>query len=360
MSLFKKIFSSKESSPKVPKGFFSIKVAAVTQITEDTVEVQLDIPENLKNDFKFIPGQYLNFSIQINGKEERRSYSICSAKNELLSVAIKEIENGKISSWFNHELKAGDSLFVAHPSGNFLLKEEKTVVGIAAGSGITPILAYAKAIEADSNKSMHLFYGNKNEKNIPFKSAIDGLKSIKTKYYLSQEEKDGFGHGRINKESFISELKANLELLKSDGFFICGPEDMIFEIKDVLTEFGVDESKIHYELFTTPTKQHSESKVVESNFVGMSRVKVILEDETFEFELDAKGRTILEKVDIEGADAPYSCRGGVCSTCKGKILKGQATMTLNYSLTEKEVEEGYILTCQAHPASEELIITYDI
>lgn len=360
MSIFKKLFGSKENEPKTPKGFHSLTVAAISKITEDTVEVQLEVPSELTSSFQFTPGQYLNFSVQVNGKEERRSYSICSGKDEKLALAVKEIENGKVSHWFNHDVKAGDALFVAPPSGNFTLKDEQTIVGIAAGSGITPILAFAKAIEASSSKTMHLFFGNKNEKNIPYKSVIDGFNRVTTRYYLSQEEKANFGYGRITKESFIAEIKQNLALLKADGFFICGPEDMIFSVKEALTEFGVDGSKIHYELFTTPTKQHEESKTVVSNFTGTSKVQVILEGESFDFELDAKGRTILEKVDMEGADAPYSCRGGVCSTCKAKVLKGQATMKLNYSLTDKEVEEGYILTCQAHPASEELIVTYDI
>ena len=360
MSLFKKIFSKKDTSTKVPKGYHVLTIANVSKLVADTVEIQLNVPETLKKDFQFIPGQYLNFSIFIDGKEQRRSYSICSGPNELLAVAVKQIDKGIVSSWFNHSAAEGDELFVAPPHGNFTFTSEKNIVSVAAGSGITPIMAISKAIESSLDTKMQLFYGNRNQSSTVYKSVLDELKNTQTTYFLTQESVEGCENGRITKDSFTALIKKNLDLLKADGFFICGPEDMIFEVKDVLTLFGVPASKIHFELFTTPTHHQGESHVTTSNFGGTSQVKVIIDDEEFDFELAAKGKTILEKVDTEGADAPYSCRGGVCSTCKAKVLKGKATMDLNYSLTDKDIEDGFILTCQAHPASEELIVTYDI
>lgn len=362
MSLFKKLFGKGEStkSSKAPKGYYIVSIAKITKLSTDTVEVQLSIPENLKENFSYSPGQYLNFAISVNGKEERRSYSICSGKNEPLAVAVKAIDKGIVSGWFNKTALEGQEIFVASPQGHFTTKNEKSIVAVAAGSGITPIMSIAKSIEASSDMNMHLFFGNKTVENTIYKSTIDGFRNTKTTYFLSQEQQEGFQKGRITKESFTEQIKANLELLKADGFYICGPEDMIFDVKDALKLFGVADEKIHFELFTTPTHHQEESHTKTSDFTGKSKVKVIIDDEAYEFELDAKGKTILEKADAEGADAPYSCRGGVCSTCKAKVINGKAVMDLNYSLTDKEIEDGYVLTCQAHPASEEVTLTYDV
>ena len=359
MGLFKKRVKKEEKS-STPKGHHVLTIETINHLTSDTVEIQLNVPSELASIFRFIPGQYLNFSIEINGKEERRSYSICSGKNESLAVAVKKIEKGIVSNWFKNSAVVGQEIYVTPPNGNFVLSKEINIVAIAAGSGITPILAIAKEIEASEDGKMTLFYGNKTENNIVFKSTLDGLKNTSVHHYLSQEEKEGCVHGRITKESFTEALKANLNLLKADGFYICGPEDLIFDMRDTLKLFGVAEEKIHFELFTTPTHHTKESHLPTSNFTGNSKVTVLIEGEEFKFDLEAKGKTILEKADKEGADVPYSCRGGVCSTCKAKVLSGKAVMDINYSLTDKEIEEGFILTCQSHPASDELTVTYDV
>ncbi len=361
MSLFKKLFSKSDSkaTSKAPKGYFELSISKLTKLSADTVEVQFQIPAELKLQFTYLPGQYLNFAINVNGKEERRSYSICSDENEPLAVAVKTIDNGVVSNWFYNSAEEGQSIFVASPQGHFTPKNEKVIVAVAAGSGITPIMSIAKNFEKSADKSLHLFFGNRRAETTIYKSVIDQLKNTSATYFLSKEEKEGYLKGRITKESFVEQVKANLDLLKADGFYLCGPEDMIFGIKEALEMFGVDDSKIHFELFTTPTHHQEESITKTSDFTGKSKVKVIIDDEAYEFELDADGKSILEKADSEGADAPYSCRGGVCSTCKAKVTKGKAVMDLNYALTDDEVAQGYILTCQAHPASEELIVNYD-
>lgn len=359
MSLFKKIFSKKPRTAAIPKGFFNLEVIEINRLTDDAVEIKLAIPTELEDKFKFAPGQYLNFSIDINGKEERRSYSICSAPDLFtISVAIKKVDKGVVSNWMNTELVVGDSLFVAPPAGNFTLKDENNIVAIAAGSGITPILSMAKSIEGQE-KSMQLFFGNKTSSGTMFKKDIDALANTNTIHFYTQEDaSESTRSGRITKDSFTSELKANLLLLKADGFFICGPEEMIMAVNEVLTTFGVAKEKIHFELFTTPVLQPKKD-TPQSDFTGTSKVKVILDDETFDFTLKNSGRSILEEADKQGIDVPYSCKGGVCCTCRAKLIKGKAVMDLNYSLTDKEIEDGYILTCQAHPASEELIVSYD-
>jgi ring-1,2-phenylacetyl-CoA epoxidase subunit PaaE len=359
MSLFKKLFS-KDDTSNIPKGYHRLKVKGIVKVTSDTSEIQLEVPQELTNEFKFISGQYLDFSIQLNGVEERRSYSICSGTNEPLAFAVKKVENGKISSWMNSELKVGSDLFVGPPKGNFMLKKEKSIIAVAAGSGITPILSIAKEIEKSNESKLKLFFGSKTEANIIFKSQIDALKNTTVDYFLSQETKENYKIGRINKESFIEIIKSDLEILKADGFFLCGPGEMIFGVKEALEMFGIPKEKIHFELFTTPLNHIEEGLSDEIIvFEGTSKVTVIVDEMEYSFELDAKGKTILDKADQEGADVPYSCRGGVCSTCKAKIMKGKVTMKLNYSLTDKEIEDGYILACQAHPASEKVILSFD-
>lgn len=341
------------------KGFHEVSVLKSEKISSDTVKVTLDIPAELKNEFNFKPGQYLDFSIEINGKEQRRSYSICSGINEPIAVAVKEVENGTVSKWFNNELNAGDSIIVSHPMGSFNIPESaKKVVAIAAGSGITPIMAFAKDIEAKGN-DLQLFYGNKTEDAILFRSEIDALNKTKATYFLSQEDKEGFKSGRIDTTNFSIIVKEHLELLKADAFVICGPEKMIADVSDVLKMFGVSEDKINYELFTTPVLLKSKTEIIENRLEGKAKVTIILDDEKSYYELAADGPAVLDKANGDGLDAPYSCKGGVCGSCRAKVIEGSCTMTMNYSLTDKEVEEGYILTCQAHPSSQEVVISYD-
>jgi ring-1,2-phenylacetyl-CoA epoxidase subunit PaaE len=230
-------------------------------------------------------------------------------------------------------------------------------VAFAAGSGITPILSLAKAIQSNQGQ-MKLFYGNRSVKNTLFKADFENLSAVKTHYFYSQEQVEGSTNGRITKESITNCIKADLSLLKADSFFVCGPEEMILALVSTLEFFGIAKNKIHYELFTTPILMKKE-ETVESNFKGTSAVKVILDSEVAEFSLDNEGKTILEALEKAGLDAPFSCRGGVCCSCKAKVLKGSASMKMNYSLTDEEVKDGYILTCQAHPTSEELIVSFD-
>ncbi len=357
--MFKKLFG-KGGKSKTPKGFYELTIVAITKLTDDTVEVSFEIPKETQSYFKFTPGQYVNFAITINGKEERRSYSICSGPQENLAVAVKQVENGKVSTWFNQTAAVGDSIYVSAPEGNFVRpKEAKNIVAIAVGSGITPFMSMAKAAET-SDVRINLFYGSRSLNQIIFKDAISKLNNTKTTHFLSGETADNCVNSRIDKESFTQIIKNDLEILKSDGFFLCGPESMIVDIVEVLKTFGVNEDKVFYELFTTPTVLGSKTTGTAGNsFSGTSKVTVILDDDTVSFDLAADGASILDKVNKEGFDAPYSCKGGVCCTCKAKIIEGNATMKVNYSLTDKEVEDGYILTCQSHPASEVLKISYD-
>jgi len=177
--------------------------------------------------------------------------------------------------------------------------------------------------------------------------------------FLSGEEKENYISGRITEETFKAQIKANLDLLKSDYFLLCGPEEMIHAVNEALHSFGVSKEKIKFELFTTPTLMKEEAPKHESNFKGTSKVTIILDDEKVSIDLKTTGKSILDAATAEGMDAPYSCKGGVCSSCKAKVIKGSVTMDMNYVLTDEELKEGYTLTCQAHPSSEELVVSFD-
>jgi len=358
MALFG-LFGKKEAKQHLHKGFHELRVKSVERLTNESVKITFDITASLSKVYSFKPGQYLDLIIPLNGNEEHRSYSICSGENESLSIGVKSVQKGKVSKWLNESLHAEDLLTVSEPRGNFILDEKaKNIVLIAAGSGITPILSMAKKLNNDSS-SAHLIYGNRTEASIMFKTEIDVLKHLTVHHYLSGETKKGFRSGRLDKENFTALIKEQLDLLKADVFYLCGPEGMIIDVKSTLEFFGVRSDKIHYELFTAPVQMESTAKQTVATFTGTSRVQAILDGETISFELEAKGHTLLEAADKAGIDAPYSCKGGVCCSCRAKVLKGSALMNVNYALTDEEVAQGYILTCQAHPTSEELIFSYD-
>jgi len=353
------LFSIFKKDKKQHRGFHGLVVKSIDRLNKNSVKIVFDVPAELSKNFAFTPGQYITLLIEKDGKEERRSYSLCNGPSEDLAVAVKEVPNGTISVYLNRELKQGDELQVSEPAGNFILKAtEKNVVAIAAGSGITPIMSIAKQLQSVGG-NMRLFYGNRTEEDILFNAELNALSSVKSQFALSGETKDGFLSGRIDKELITSLIKNNLDMLRADAFFICGPEQMIMDVKETLSFFGVSDDKIRFELFTTPVLMVQETVQVQADFSGDSHVKVILDGEVSKFTLNTKGKSLLEAIENSGMDAPYSCKGGVCCSCKAKVIKGSAKMDLNYALTDQEVAKGYILTCQSHPTSEELTISFD-
>jgi ring-1,2-phenylacetyl-CoA epoxidase subunit PaaE len=206
---------------------------------------------------------------------------------------------------------------------------------------------------------MELFYVNSMQEQTFFKADLDALSNTKTHYYFSREKIEGHGSGRFDKQTVSEVIKQDLSILRAQAFYICGPEEMIVGIREVLRIFGVKEEHIHFELFTTPVLLAPNETVVTSGFTGESTVIALLDGEKVEVKLKTDGKSVLEALDKTGMDVPYSCRGGVCCTCKAKIIEGSARMTINYALTDEEVKEGYILTCQSHPTSEVLKIDFD-
>ncbi|MCB9195332.1 MAG: 2Fe-2S iron-sulfur cluster binding domain-containing protein [Flavobacteriales bacterium] len=349
--------------------FHNLKVVEVTRETPEAVAVGFEIPADLKEEFKFEAGQYLTLSFNIGGSEERRAYSLCSSPSEnILRVAVKEVEGGKVSTHVNRNLSVGDVVKVMPPQGNFTLKTSnlhaQTYVAFAAGSGITPILSMAKAVaENEPNSTFHIFYGNKDSQHVIFKSALEemGAKNVKTTLIYSREDSgSALTNGRIT-EGKARSLVSHNQLEGAQGFFLCGPEEMIVEATKGLEALNIDKSKVHFELFTTPVLMESKSTRVEeaSDFHGEAKITVIYDDEEFEFRLNTKGDSILETAIDNGVDVPFSCKGAVCCTCKAKVTEGRAVMDANYALTDDEVAQGYILTCTSHPVTERVVVNYD-
>ena len=348
--------------------FHSLKVIDIKNETSDTVSVAFEIPEGDKNTFDYTSGQYLTLKLDINGNEERRSYSMCSSpfSGEPIRIAVKRVDKGLVSNHINDVIKVGDQIEVMSPQGSFTLEtslEQKTYVAFAAGSGITPIWSMIKSVlDNEPGSKFVLFYGNKTSDSTIFKNEIDSLTGDRLSVYhiLSREETgNSITNGRIDKNKATELLKSNLDLLKSKAFFMCGPEEMIFNVKDVLQTLGVSENKIKFELFTTPVLLAAEKEVEVSSFTGTAKVKVIYDEEEVTFDLSSDGENVLEAAMRHDVDAPFSCKGAVCCTCKAKVTEGKMIMDANYALSDEEVAEGFVLACQAHPASENVVVDFD-
>ncbi|GIR60479.1 MAG: phenylacetic acid degradation protein [Crocinitomicaceae bacterium] len=349
--------------------FHSLKVKEIVKETNDTVSVSFQVPEDLKEAYAFTPGQYLTLKLTINNEEQRRSYSICSSSAEDITVAVKRVENGLVSSYLNKVLKENDEIEVMTPEGNFTLEtgqaKKRKFVGFAAGSGITPIMSMIKELSMDETETVFtLFYSNKMESDVIFKHQLDQLAgdNLKINYiYTRQKLNNPLLEGRIDKSKATELIKADLSCLNADAFYLCGPEEMIFNVKSALEEFGVLNTKIKFELFTTPVLMAEKPKQQEAdeNFDGEALVTVIYDDEEIDFHLNKDGDTILDAAMDNDVDVPFSCKGAVCCTCKAKVTEGKVTMDANYALSDQEVEDGYVLACQSHPASAKVTLDFD-
>lgn len=354
--------------------FHPLRIKEIRQETSDCVSVLFEMPENLQNDFRFNQGQSLTMRTTLNGKEIRRTYSICSCPldNEW-RVAIKKVEGGLFSTFANEQLKTGDTLEVMPPVGSFYTTltptNNKNYLAVAAGSGITPVLSLIKTTLATEPKSSFtLIYGNKSRSSIIFFEELEGLKNkymerFNLVHVLSRERTDApLNAGRIDKNKLVELGKlANYNFY--DEFFVCGPEEMIFCVKNFLEEIGIDKKKIHFELFTTPGQnQKSKDKIQKKEDSGpKSKIEIKLDGRSFEFDLSLNSdSTILDAALKQGVDLPFACKGGVCCTCKARLLEGTVKMDVHWGLEEEELKQGYILTCQSHPETEKVIVDFDI
>jgi len=345
----------------------SLKINTINRETDKCVTLSFDIPDDLKKEYIFKAGQYITLKTTINGEEIRRDYSLCaSPKSGTLKVAVKEVENGTFSKYANKDLKIGDGIEVSSPNGRFIFEPDtnksRTVVAFAAGSGITPILSILKTVlEEEHSSKFVLVYGNKTVKDTIFLEELLGLQGkygdrLAIQFLYSQAQEENALFGRIEKSTVNLIVKNRYKDTVIDSFYICGPEVMINTVKTVLVENNISEDNIHFELFTAATSNETVANIEVSN--GMTKITVLVDDEEATFEMFQE-QTILEAVIDKDIDAPYSCQGGVCSSCIARISEGTATMRQNNILTDSEVAEGLVLTCQAHPTSSTLKVDYD-
>ena len=337
---------------KQTKAWSDLVILEKEQMSGDFTVFTLEKLENSDFDPAFIPGQYVTLEIESGGQALRRSYSICGKTEKGFKIGVKRIDGGVMSSYLHDKAQKGEKIRVNEPEGNFTIEEEQNICAFVAGSGITPVISM---IEAHRNKKQfNVFYNTKRLNDVVFK---DQLAEIGATVYLSQESKEGYKSGRLGYDALMNELKDNLSLLQSDAYLLCGPEAFMAEIERCLLFFGVPEGKIRKEFFIPPSKP--EASTPQNDSVQESRLTVVLDGQTTEITVTSKKKTVLELLESAKLDPPYSCRGGVCSSCKAKITSGTAQMRQNFTLTDKELADGYILTCQAEITSPQITLTFD-
>ncbi len=366
--------------------FHELKVSDIVRETADSVTVELAVPEELKEEFRFTQGQYLTFRVQVNGEELRRNYSICSSPyEERLRVTSKKVRGGRVSGFLNEQLKVGDTLEVMPPMGEFYATldpaNEKEYVAFAGGSGITPVMSLIKTnLHVEPRSRFTLFYGNRDKDSIIFKEELDKLDEeygdrLRIVHVLEEPEErlDPLFQGRLDKEKVATLLDTYVGGEPAKEYFICGPDGMKESVTTVLDERGVEKDRVHIELFTIPgadavdegeTEQTvgggaGQSGTQEGEDTGVSQVTVVIDDEEETFELDYEGDSILDAGLDEDLDLPFSCKGAVCATCKARLLEGQVEMDENHALPDEELDKGFILTCQSHPRTPKVKVDYD-
>ncbi|MGB7451263.1 MAG: 1,2-phenylacetyl-CoA epoxidase subunit PaaE [Lysobacterales bacterium] len=358
------------------QSFYPLRVKELYKDTDESVVLTFDVPAELADTFTFIQGQYLTLNHVIDGEQVRRSYSICSGLDDgHLRVAIKHVQGGVFSSWANQHLKAGDLIDVMPPRGNFFTtidpEQSKNYLCICAGSGITPVLSIIKTVLArEPLSTVTLLYGNQRTATMMFRNELAFLKNAFLERFhwiniFSREpqEVDLFS-GHLDNRKGGALNRRVITIRAFDEFFLCGPEAMISEVSRGLRGEGIDEQNIHYELFAASAesarhvieRHHARAK----NYKGqVSEVHILADGREFAFELSTDGENILDAGLRNGVDLPFSCKGGVCATCRARLLEGEVDMDQNQALRPEEIEGGYILTCQSHPISKKVVVDFD-
>lgn len=356
--------------------FHSLTVQGLNHDTPDATVVTLAVPAELEEAYRFKAGQYLTLEQEIDGDTIRRSYSICSAPDERgLRIGVKRVTNGRFSTFVNDVLAAGDRLSVLPPTGTFFTPldagHKKNYLFIAAGSGITPVLSLLKTtLATEPNSTATLIYGNQSTATMMFRNE---LSFVKNRYlsrfqwiniYSRQPQAAEVLNGRIDNRKGTELNRTLIDLSSFDEFFLCGPESMISEVSRGLTQFGVADTHIHYELFASSAEDAR--AIVEKHharavrFKGKtSQVEMIKGGREYRFELSRDGENLLDAGTHQGADLPFSCKAGICATCKCKLIEGEVEMDIEHGLQAAEIEAGYILSCQAHPVSDRVRVDFD-
>ncbi len=356
--------------------FQPLTVASVQAETDQAVRVGFSVPEYLRDTFRYRQGQYLTLESDIDGQSIRRSYSICSGINDPeMQIAIKRVPGGLYSNFANDSLQAGDTMQVMPPRGSFFTRLDPgraaKYLFLASGSGITPVVSNIKTLlEEEPQSQITLIYGNQRSSSIMFRETLNFLKNryLARFHWVNILSREAQGsellNGRINNRKGAELNRQLIDLDSFDEYFICGPESMISEVSRGLRGFGVAEAQIHYELFAASAedaravveKHHARAEAYGGK---VSQVTIIMDGRAIWLEMAADGENILDAGINQGMDLPHSCKGGVCSTCKAKLIEGKVEMDITHALEASELKAGFILTCQAHPISDQVIVDFD-
>ena len=345
--------------------FYKLNISEVKRETPEAVSIVFNVPLEFQDFYRFTAGQYINLKLTIDGEEIRRAYSICSSpKSGELRIAVKAVKNGRFSKFANEQLKVGNTIEIGTPEGKFTFEpkedRQKNYMAFAAGSGITPILSIIKTVLIEEPLStIVLVYGNKSIQETIFHDELLTLQQhhlgrFFVHFVYSQTKIDDAVFGRIDKSVVNFVLNTKHAEKSFDKFFLCGPEQMINVVSDVLKEKNISESAIKFELFTPSASENT----VDISTTEYTKITVLVDGDLATFEMSPK-QNLLEAALKQGLDAPYSCQGGICSSCLARITKGSAVMKKNSILTDGEIAEGLVLTCQAHPTSSEIFVDYD-
>lgn len=353
--------------------FYPLTVSQVKHETRDAIAVTFEVPAELKDAFAYQQGQHLTLRAMIDGEDVRRSYSICSAvQDRQLRVAIKRCAGGLFSNWANERLQPGATLEVMPPMGHFNVPldpaSSRHYLAFAAGSGITPILSIIKTtLQAEPHSRFTLVYGNRASSTVIFRDELTDLKDqymdrLRLVYVMSREQQDiELFNGRITEEKCGQFLKHWIDVRDIDVAFICGPEDMMHGVSRALQEAGLEKEKIRIELFAASIPKHEHKpRKIEAGARHHTEVTVIMDGVAASFSMDKDKESVLDAGLKAGIEMRYSCKGGVCSTCRCKVLEGEVEMDVNYALEDYEVRRGFVLSCQSFPVTDKLVIDFDI
>ena len=344
------------------RGFATLTVSTVERLTDDAVAVGFAVPADLRDDFAFRAGQ----SLTVKRGDERRSYSICAAPGAAPRIGVREVEGGKVSSWLVNDVRPGDEVEVAPPSGRFTPAETSgRHVLVGAGSGITPLLSIAYAVLADPAGEVTVLYGNRRSDTVMFADELADLKDahpdrVELVHVLSREAREVELHtGRLDPDRLRALLATVLDAEGVAHWWLCGPYEMVTGLREVLTGAGVDASRVHTELFfveDTPPELATHAEPAASG--PTSRVTVVLDGRSVQLDLP-RDVPVLDAAQRRRPDLPFACKGGVCGTCRAKVTEGEVRMRRNFALEQSEVDAGFVLTCQSLPVTETVTVDYD-
>ncbi|MBQ0827077.1 1,2-phenylacetyl-CoA epoxidase subunit PaaE [Streptomyces tagetis] len=360
--------SEAPARPRRRPAFHRLRVAEVQRLCADAAAVGFEIPGDLAGEFAFAPGQSLTLRREIDGRDERRSYSICSPAGSPPRIGVRTVPGGLFSSWLVEEVRPGDTVEVMAPTGRFTpdLGTPGHHVLIAAGSGITPMLSIAEsALAADDRSTVTLFYGNRRTDTVMFAEELADLKDLyparfQLAHVLSREPREAeVLSGRLDAERLSALIGALVDVDRADHWWLCGPQGMVADAQRVLTGLGVSPERVHRELFFADDEPVRETRHEDTGPAGpVSRVTVTLDGRSTTADLP-RGRSILDGAQATRPDLPFACKGGVCGTCRALVTGGEAEMRRNFALEPAEVDAGYVLTCQSYPVTETLTVDYD-